>query len=105
MKKFNMEQFFHKYQVVRRIIIGYTLWLTWFVYTETFKLIALHPDINMDLAAVIAAILGPVSLLLAFVTKIYAEHPYNDKEKLDNEDLREIINADDTQLEILHKML
>lgn len=103
--KFSMENFFHKYQIIRRIIIAYTLWLTAFVYQETFELIEQYPEMSMDLAATVAAILGPVSLLLAFVTKIYAEHPYKDKEKFDKEEVKEIIHAEDSQLDILQKIL
>ncbi len=67
----------------------YTLWLTFFVYSNMFGILE-QTVVTLDIAALTAAILGPVSLLLGFVTKIYAQNPYcetvhleeNDKETL-----------------------
>lgn len=75
-----MSDFMHRYMIMRRCILVFTLALTWFVVDWSMSY-ADGQTPNLEVAAVIAAVAGPVTLLLGWVTKTYAENPYQDGDK------------------------
>lgn len=70
----------HKLQLFRRVIICTVFALTFWVYAETFDILQ-DAEINVNTAAVIAALLSPVSLLLSSMIKTYAQNKYRDGEQ------------------------
>ena len=72
----NFLDFIDTRAVIRRIVLGVTLWMTWESYTwaATFAESAVaHGKTGMDYAALIAAVTLPISALQGYVFKVYAE--------------------------------
>lgn len=65
-----------KGQVVRRISLFATAYLTWVTYNWTFAYISSLGASALDAGILIGAILGPVSALQGAILKFYAENPY-----------------------------
>lgn len=64
-----------KGQVIRRLALFGTGYLTWITYQWTFTFIAGMGAEAVDSGLLIGAILGPVSALQGAILKFYAENP------------------------------
>lgn len=64
-------------QVVRRIAFFGMMWLTYEVSIWVMAYVETIDKVGMEHAAVIGAVLGPISALQAAVIKFYAENPYH----------------------------
>lgn len=60
-------------RVVRRVVLFITLWMTWqaFTWAGVFAMTTDKPGI--DVAAIIAAVTAPISILQGYVFQVYAK--------------------------------
>ena len=68
-----LSNWFHRYQIVRRIIIFWAMGMSTYIYWKVFELY----DKDLD-PLMVAALLAPASTLMGFVIKKYAENKYQD---------------------------
>lgn len=59
--------------VVRRAVLFITLWMTWEAFYWAAKFATLTDKSGIEVAAIIAAVTAPISLLQGFVFKVYAD--------------------------------
>lgn len=59
--------------IVRRIVLFVTLWMTWqaFTWAGVFAMTSDRP--GMDVAAIIAAVTAPISVLQGYVFQVYTK--------------------------------
>ena len=57
--------------VVRRMVLGAAIWMTWSVSTWAMAFVEASTRPGVDLAAIIAAVTGPVTLFGGYVFKAY----------------------------------
>lgn len=65
--------FIDKYAIVRRIVLGVAIWMTWRVseWAMSFAVSSTRPGV--DLAAVVAAVTAPVTVFGGYAFKVYAD--------------------------------
>jgi hypothetical protein len=59
--------------VIRRIVLGIAIWMTWEVSQWAMAFVACSQRPGIDLAAIIAAVTGPVTLFGGYVFKAYID--------------------------------
>lgn len=59
--------------VVRRLVLFTTLWMTWQAFTWAGVFATTTDKPGMDVAAIIAAVTAPISLLQGYVFQVYAK--------------------------------
>jgi hypothetical protein len=59
--------------VVRRVVLFVTLWMTWEAYQWAAEFAQAADRPGTDVAAIIAAVTAPISLLQGAVFKVYSE--------------------------------
>ena len=64
-------QIIDKYGVVRRSVLGITLWATWKSYTWAALFAGESTRSGMDFAAIIAAVLAPITVLQGHAFQAY----------------------------------
>jgi hypothetical protein len=81
MRKFWLE--LYRGKVFRRISLIWMMWLTTTVYYWVFEYLNNAGDVSFDVAALVAAILSPISALQAAVFKFYSTSTYGNEELKD----------------------
>lgn len=64
-------------QVVRRIAFFAMMWLTYTSYKWVMAYVETIDTVGIEHAAIIGAVLGPISGLQAAIIKFYAENPHH----------------------------
>lgn len=59
--------------VVRRIVLFITLWLTWDSYKWAALFAVTTDKAGVEVAAIIAAVTAPISVLQGFIFKVYTD--------------------------------
>lgn len=59
--------------IVRRIVLFAMLWMTWSAFTWAAMFAATSDKSGTDVAAIIAAVTAPISLLQGYVFQVYAK--------------------------------
>lgn len=62
-----------KYAVVRRVVLGIAIWMTWAVSEWSMWFATGNARNGMEIAAILAAIQAPVMLFAGTVFKVYAD--------------------------------
>jgi hypothetical protein len=62
-----------KYAVVRRVVLGIAIWMTWAVSEWSMWFATGNSRNGMEIAAILAAIQAPVMLFAGTVFKVYAD--------------------------------
>lgn len=66
--------------IVRRVILGWAIWMSTWITIEVFEYAkTFGTTIDINLAAVVGAILTPVLGLTGYIIRQYASNPYGDK--------------------------
>lgn len=66
-------QFIDDRAIVRRIVLFVTLWMTWDSFTWAARFAEHTAKSGMDVAAIVAAVTGPIAALQAAVFKVYSD--------------------------------
>jgi len=64
-------------QIVRRIAFFGMMWLTYTSYKWVMAYVETIDQVGVEHAAIIGAVLGPISGLQGAIIKFYAENPYH----------------------------
>lgn len=59
--------------IIRRVVLGTAIWMTWDVSQWAMHYVEQSTRPGIDLAAIIAAVTGPVTVFGGFVFKAYIE--------------------------------
>lgn len=59
--------------VVRRVVLFVTLWMTWAAFHWAATFAATSDKLGIDIAAIIAAVTAPISVLQGYVFRVYSE--------------------------------
>lgn len=59
--------------IVRRIVLFITLWMTWAAFQWAASFAVTSAKAGIDIAAIIAAVTAPISVLQGYVFKVYSE--------------------------------
>lgn len=76
--KTKIKIFLNDFKVMRRIVLIWCICLTTYAYNFIFDFVNTTENLNVDTAAIIAAILTPISGLQGFVSKLYSENRNNE---------------------------
>lgn len=59
--------------IVRRIVLFVTLWMTWEAFQWAAGFAQSSTKAGIDIAAIIAAVTAPISVLQGYVFKVYSD--------------------------------
>jgi TRAP-type C4-dicarboxylate transport system permease small subunit len=59
--------------IIRRVVLGITIWMTYISYTWSASFASSCDKPGLDIAAIIAAVLTPITALQAFIFKLYLD--------------------------------
>lgn len=62
-----------RYSVVRRLVLAIAIWMTWAVSKWAMWFAVDNARDGVEIAAIIAAVTGPVTVFGGYVFKVYAE--------------------------------
>ncbi len=65
--------FIDQYSVVRRLVLGIAIWMTWAVSEWAMWFAVDNARNGVEIAAIIAAVTAPVTVFGGYVFKVYAE--------------------------------
>lgn len=65
--------FINTHSIVRRIVLFVTLYMTYAAFTWAATFAGVSDKTGIEIAAIIAAVTAPITVLQGFVFKVYAE--------------------------------